>query len=210
MKNTRFGWTLGPALWLASGSAWAGEPLNPAATWIVRGFGGAESGAAISWTAGAGPAVTAELLQAFVPSGVFGHSTQLGSLSEMSVAVRTRRTGPWVGLRLGYQLAIFDYTGDRRDLSHAIDLGLILGATSARGHSIALELGEESVLRGTPFDSGDVHLDTSGLAPRICLNAEAALTRRVSLFARLGARLGDHVLDPIFLPLVMAGAAVNF
>jgi hypothetical protein len=211
MKNNWIAWTLGAALWLAAGSAAAaGEPDNPVPTWTVRGFGGAEDGAALSWTAGTAPVFTIELLQGFVPAHVFGFSLRFGSLSELSAAVRTQRTGPWIGFRLGYQLAVFDYTGDRRDVSHAIDLALMLGATSTRGHSIALELGEEEVMRSATFGSGDTHLQASGLAPRICLHAEAAMTRRIALFARLGARLGDHVLELIILPLVMAGVAVKF
>jgi hypothetical protein len=182
----------------------AAEP--PASSLLARPFSatlllGIESGLALG-AATANRRLAAELSQTFVGDQ--------GRLTELSLATRTSATGWWLGGRIGYQLASFGYEGaTRRDLSHGADLGLLAGATSDRGSTIALELGVEQVWREYFFccDSG---LAASSRGLRALLTGQLALGDRYSLSARIGVRTAEHVQEIKVLPLLMLGWSIHF
>jgi hypothetical protein len=175
---------------------------------MARLFLGLENGVSVA-VATPDRALTAEVAQAFMPSPF-----NFGRLTEASVAARTSRVGGWLGARLGYQLGVFDYPGRTagttvRDVSHTGDIGVLLGATSESGHSIALELGVEAVSRADFSPCCDSTLPTSSRGDRILLVGEYALNDRVGLFTRMGVRYGSHVLELGLLPILMLGVQMN-
>jgi hypothetical protein len=171
---------------------------------MARLFVGFENGGSVA-VATPDRALTAEVAQAFIHGG---------RLTEGSVAARTSREGVWLGARLGYQLGVLDYDGafpgtTVRDVSHTGDIGVLVGATSEGGHTLALELGVEEVRRAHMAACCDGSLPTSSRGDRIVLVAEYALGDRVGLFARVGARRASHLIEIGMLPILMLGVQVN-
>jgi hypothetical protein len=171
---------------------------------MARLFVGFENGGSMA-VATPDRALTAEVAQAFIHGG---------RLTEGSVAARTSRVGVWLGARIGYQLGVLDYDGafpgtTVRDISHTGDIGVLMGATSERGHTLALELGVEEVRRAQMAACCDGTLPTSSRGDRIVLVAEYALGERVGLFARVGARRASHLIEIGMLPILMLGVQVN-
>jgi hypothetical protein len=190
-------------------------PLAPAAAAAAEGedadgrpvmarlFVGLENGLSVA-VATPDRALTAEVGQAFMHDG---------RLTEASVAARTSRVGGWLGARLGYQLGVFDYGGSAaptvRDVSHTGDIGVLVGATSESGHTLALELGVEEVRRAKVTTCCDSSLPAASRGDRIMLVGEYALGERVGLFARVGVRLAEHIIEIGMLPILMLGVQVN-
>jgi hypothetical protein len=170
----------------------------------ARAFMGVQSGVAVGLETGDRRGAL-ELAQSFLPT------PRLGSLTELALALGTRRHGGWLAGRVGYQLAILSYEdAPDRDVSHTGDLGLVLGWTAERGHEVALEAGVEAVRRGEDFRCCDSVADAFSVGARVVLAGELRLGRRAAIFGRLGLRTGDHLLELHLLPVLHAGVAFRF
>jgi hypothetical protein len=173
------------------------------AAWTARLFGGLENGVALGLSS-PDRVLGAEVGQSFLPS------SQLRSLTEVSLLARTPGPGAWVGGRLGYQLGAFNYaSAPRLDVSHTVDAGLAGGLVSAAGHTLTLEVGAERVYRDEPFICCDSVAARHSLGVRAVLGGQLALGPQLGLFARLGVRTADHLLEIGLLPVVSAGVVLK-
>jgi hypothetical protein len=173
------------------------------AAWTARLFGGLENGVALGLSS-PDRVLGVEVGQSFLPS------SQLRSLTEVALLARTPGPGTWVGGRLGYQLGAFNYqSAPRLDISHTVDAGLAGGLVSEAGHALTLEVGAERVYRDEPFICCDSVASRDSLGVRAVVAGQLALGRQLGLFARLGVRTADHLLEIHLLPVLSAGVVLN-
>jgi hypothetical protein len=171
--------------------------------WTLRLYGGLQNGAAAGVTS-PGRMVTAELAQSFLPK------SRLASLSEVALGLRTGGSGFWVGGRLGFQLGMFSYEGAAsRDITLAVDAGIVGGVMSEGGHSFTIEAGAERVSRSQDYYCCDSTLSRDSLGARVMLTGQYAFRPDVAAFARLGLRTADHLKEIKMLPVLLAGVALQ-
>jgi hypothetical protein len=96
------------------------------------------------------------------------------------------------------------------DRAHTVDFGLAYRYESAKGHLIEAELGKEFLRRKQSKACNDSWIGAEGDGFRYSVLGQFAVTPRLGLFARLGLRTADHLLEIKVLPEVDLGLAFRF
>jgi hypothetical protein len=114
----------------------------------------------------------------------------------------------FLGVRAGYQLeyAAGDVLAGSR-FAQVPDVGLVFHAESTSGHTLQLDAGGEAVYRQAPLNVCCDHavLPTTSYGVRVALRGDLALNPRWALFAEVGLRTAEHVVELKPLPTFAVG-----
>lgn len=177
----------------------------PAAT--VRAFAGLGSGlGADLW---AGERVRADLDLGTLTFGPV-YWASAGLVGRLSGTQRK-----FLGVRAGYELELEEENGNGTwngsRSAHAVDVGLVARAETARGSAVEWQMGAEEVFRATAAVCCDhAALATRSLGLRASVLGELALSDATALFARAGLRTADHVLEIKWMPTASVGVRYRF
>jgi hypothetical protein len=185
----------------------AGAANRPRAETVdLRAFAGLGAGlGADTWIPGARVRIDADV------ATYWAEGFDWGGVGVIAPVAGTSRK--FFGARAGYQLEHLgmdgaDWRGSR--YAHAPDVGLVGHLESAGGSAFEAQAGVEAVFREeATYCCDHAGLQTLSAGLRLLLRGDLALSPAWALFAEVGLRTGDHVLEIKFLPTAWAGVRVR-
>lgn len=137
------------------------------------------------------------------------HGWHGGGYGELAALVRVAgpaASGVW--LRAGYMFQNFETGCDHMpDAASSYDAGVAYRKRWAGGSLFAAEGGVEMVSRDAGLVCNDSVVSARSAGLRVGLGGQYAITRWLGLYARVGVRSADHLLEIHMLPQAWAGLA---
>jgi len=137
------------------------------------------------------------------------HGWHGGGYGELAALVRVAgpaTSGVW--LRAGYMFQAFETGCDHMpDAASSYDAGVAYRKRWAGGSLFAAEGGFEMVSRDAGLVCNDSVVSARSAGLRVGVGGQYAITRWLGLYARVGVRSADHMLEIHMLPQAWAGLA---